>query len=144
MKLPSIQEIGREFFRLCFRFPLVVIDALVGTAAALVLIDYQGPSQSSVFINILMSAGLGFPLLLGLALIAEKRKWSKTASLAIQTAGITLLILYGCSVPSFLENAPAEHLVRFFLLLFGLALFVSVAPFARSHEQNGFWQFNKK
>ncbi|NLP10115.1 DUF4153 domain-containing protein [bacterium] len=143
MKLPSMQEIGREFFRLCSRFPLVVINALVGTAAALVLIDHQGPSQPTVFVNILLAAGLGFPLLLGLALIAEKRKWSKPASLAVQAAGIILLILYGCSVPSFLENAPAEHLVRFFLLLFGLALFVSVAPFARSQEQNGFWHYNK-
>jgi len=143
MKLPSIQEIGREFIRLCSRFPLVMIDALLGTAAALILIDHTGPSQPTVFINILMSAGLGFPLLLGLALIAEKRKWSRTTALAVQAAGIVLLILYGCSVPSFLENAPAEHLARFFLLLFGLALFVLAAPFARTQEQKGLWQFSQ-
>ncbi len=143
MKLPSIQEMGREFIRLCSRFPLVVIDALLGTAAALILIEHSGPSQPSVFINTLMAAGLGFPLLLGLALAAEKRKWSKPTALAVQAAGIVLLILYGCSVPSFLENTPAVHLVRFFLLLFGLALFVLMAPFARTQEQNGLWQFTQ-
>ncbi len=143
MKLPSLQEMGREFVRLFSRFPLVVIDALVGTCAALILIEQQGPQQPTVFVNILMAAGLGFPLLLSLALVAEKRNWSKYVAMTVQAVGVILLIAYGCTIPSFLDNAPSVHLMRFFLLLFGMALFVVVAPFARSREQNGQWHFTQ-
>lgn len=143
MKLPSLQEMGREFVRLCSRFPLVVIDALVGTCAALILIEQQGPQQPTVFINILMAAGLGFPLLLSLALVAEKRNWSKSIALTVQAVAVLLLIAYGCTIPSFLDHAPAVHLMRFFLLLLGLALLVVALPFVRSQEQNGQWQFTR-
>ncbi|HQG46798.1 MAG TPA: hypothetical protein PLG50_14155, partial [bacterium] len=76
MKLPSLRQISQDIQSICLRFPLVLIDVLVGTIVALLLAEQEAPDRPTVLVNILMACTLGFPLVLGLAVAAEKHRWS--------------------------------------------------------------------
>jgi hypothetical protein len=143
MKLPSVQKILQDTIRTFLRFPLVLINAALGTIAAVILIDHEGPAQATVLFNILLAAILGIPLLTGFALFAEKKKWSKGMAIGLQITGLLILVGYGYSVPSDLLNAPAIHVIRMILIAVALHLFVTFAPFSGTGEINGFWHYNK-
>ena len=81
MKLPSVQQILHTSTRTLFRFPAVLLAAVVGTAAALVLADHEGPPNPTVLFNILLAAILGIPYLSAVTLTAEKKKWGRPAFL---------------------------------------------------------------
>jgi hypothetical protein len=143
MKLPSVQQILQDAIRTFLRFPFVLINAALGTIAAVILIDHEGPSQATVLFNILLAAILGIPLLTGLALFAEKKKWGRGLAIALQIVGIALLVGYAYTVPSDLADAPAIHVIRMIMIAVALHLFVAFAPFSQSGEINGFWHYNK-
>ena len=143
MKLPSFQQVLRESGRTFRRFPFVILSAVVATAAALILVDYEGKPGPTILYNILLASALGIPLLIAIALVAEKRKWGRGISAAVQLAGILLLVAYGTTVPTDLFNAPAIHLFRFMMLGVALLFLVAFAPFGGRGEVNGFWFFNK-
>ena len=143
MKLPSIQQVFQESARTFQRFPIVLIDAALGTLAALILVDHEPPAQATMWFNLLFASILGLPLLLALALGAEKRRWGKTKTFALQGLGVVLLVIYAFTVPTHLMNAPAIHLLRLLILVVGLIFFLAIFPFAWPGEVNGFWQYNK-
>jgi len=143
MKLPSIQQIAAGAGQSFVRFPLVLINALCGTVAAILLIDYEGPAGASFLFQVMFAAILGIPLLFGLEQIAEKRKWNMWPSLGVQLLGILLLLLYSTTVPTHIPHAPGFHTLRLLILIIGLFFFVSTAPFWGKNELNGFWPYNK-
>ena len=144
MKLPSLRQAAQEAGSSFVRFPSVIVSAVVGTASALILIDYEGPSGPTIFFNMLLACILGIPLLTALILLAERRHWRPPNVLLVQAAGILLLIGYAFTVPSDLTNAPDDTIIRFFILAAGLHLFAAAAPYARKGEMNGFWHYNKE
>ncbi|MBF8296049.1 MAG: hypothetical protein HW389_2594 [Bacteroidetes bacterium] len=143
MKLPSFDQIFRGAIETLFRFPLVLCSAVAGTVSALILVDHEGPESPTVLFKILFASILGVSFLLGLALFAEKKSWSRSRSLGIQLAGVALLVGYAFTVPSVLASGPAFHIERLLVLSVATLMFVSVAPFLNSGEQNGFWHYNK-
>ncbi len=106
MKLPSIQQAVQDSGRTFLRFPLVLIAAAAGTVCALILVDYEGPHAATILFNILWAAILGIPLLTGVRLAAEKKKWTGTIRYAADSVALILLIGYAFSVPSNLADAP--------------------------------------
>ena len=52
MKLPSVEEILRSAGRTFARFPFVILTAAVGTGAALLIVDYEGPPVPSPMFRI--------------------------------------------------------------------------------------------
>ncbi|HEX7572539.1 MAG TPA: DUF4153 domain-containing protein, partial [Bacteroidota bacterium] len=143
MKLPSIRESFHDARATLLRFPLVILDAAVGTLAALILVDYEGPPAPTILFKILLAAILGIPLLSALALLAEKKEWRSSKAMCIQAIGLLFLAGYALSVPSDLAEAPANTIIQFFLIASGLHLFVATAPFTARGELNGFWHYNK-
>lgn len=143
MKIFSLHQIAAGAGQSLQRFPLVLINALCGTVAAIVLIDYEGPAGASFLFQVMFAAILGIPFLFGLEQMAEKGKWKTGPSLGMQLLGILLLLLYALTVPGYFPNAPGLHIVRLLILTAGLIFFVSVAPFQGKNELNGFWQYNK-
>jgi hypothetical protein len=143
MKLPSIQQMFLEASKAAGRFPFVLLCALAVVSAALILIDSEPFRSSSTAYPILLSAMIGIPLLLALALCAEKRRRSSGFSLGIQLLGVLLLVGYGFSVPTALPQSPASHFIRFGLLLAGSVLLTMILPYLKKGEMNGFWQYNK-
>lgn len=143
MKLPSIRQALEDGWTTLRRFPFVLCIAALGTVAALILVDHEGPAQPTLLFNILLACILGIPLLISLTLLAEKRRLGKPASLGIQVAGVLLLFGYAATVPTDLTNAPLITLFRFFALATALHLFAAIAPFITGGEENGFWHYNK-
>jgi hypothetical protein len=143
MKLPSFQQVLQDAVRTFRRFPFVLINAALGTICVVILVDHEGPAQATVLFNILLATILGIPLLTGLALLSEKKKLGKGMAIALQAAGIVLLVAYGYSVPSDLGEAPAIHILRQLLIAVALHLFVAFAPYYGPGEVNGFWHYNK-
>lgn len=143
MKLPSWGQALGDARSTFLRFPVVMIDAAVGTAAAIVLIDYEGPAGPTILFRILLSTILGIPLLCALVLLAEKRGLKASLSRGLQGLGVLSLALYAFTVPLDLASAPAYTMLRFLLLASALHLLVAVIPFERRGELNGFWHYNE-
>jgi hypothetical protein len=143
MKLPSFRQAYQEALTTARRFPVVLVDATLGTIAALILIDHEGPAQPTILFNILLAGILGSSLLTALALTAERRGLKRPARLGLQAIGIILLAGYGLTVPTDLTHAPQVTLFRFFILAAALHMLVSAAPHAGKGDTNGFWQYNR-
>jgi hypothetical protein len=143
VKLPSITQAVADARRTFVRFPLVLLAAIVGTACALILIDYEGPPGPTFLFQVVFAAILGFPLLTGLAITAEKRKWSKSVSLGAQLTGVVLAAVYSLSVPQELTGAPNIHIIRLVMLTAGWVLFAFAVPYLRHENELGYWNYCK-
>ena len=143
MKLPSMIQVLHDARSTFLRFPIVICDAILGTTAALLLVDFEGPSQPTVLFPILFASILGIPLFIALQLIAVKRRWTTSLSVVIHCIGLLLLVAYGFITPQDYPNAPGFYLFQFFMLAAAFNLFVSVAPFYGRGELNAFWYYNK-
>jgi len=143
VKLPSISQAVADARRTFVRFPFVVLDAIVGTGCALILIDYEGPPGPTFLFQIVFAAVFGFALLTGLAITAEKRKWSTSVSLGAQLAGVVLAAVYSLSVPQEMTGAPNIHIIRLVMLTAGWVLFAFAVPFLRHENELGYWNFCK-
>jgi hypothetical protein len=143
MKLPSITQALAGARRAFARFPFVLLDAIVGTISALILIDFEGPPTPTFLFQVLFAAVLGLPLLTGLALTSEKRKWSRPLSVAVQVGGVVLMGLYALTVPQDLVGAPNIHAFRLVMLTIALVLFAFAVPYLRHESERGYWNFCK-
>ena len=143
MRLPSIGQLLHSARATFLRFPIVLCDAVIGTAAALLLVDYEGAAQPTILFPILFASILGLPLFISLLLLAEHKMWKSPVTFGIHIIGLLLLVGYGLVIPQDYLNAPGFHLVRFLVLAAALHLLVSVAPFYERGELNGFWHYNK-
>jgi hypothetical protein len=143
LKLPSITQAVTDARRTFVRFPFVVLAAVLGTLCVLIVIDYEGPSGPTFLFQVIFGAVFGFPLLAGLAIAAEKMKWSKSTALGAQVAGVVLAALYSLSVPQELTNAPNIHIIRLLMLTTGWALFAFTFPYVSHGNELGYWNYCK-
>lgn len=143
MKLPSISQAAADARNTIFRFPIVLLDAIIGTVCALVLIDYNGSSGPTVLNQIVFGSILGFPLLTGLALTTEKWKLNRLVSMGIQFVGVVFVVIYSTTVPQDLSSVPAIHIIRLLMLTLGTILFAFSVPFLRNENELGYWNFCK-
>lgn len=145
MKLLSLSALVEETRRTLARFTVVLVVAIVGTAAAIILAESpEEPSPwQDMLIRILMSASLGISLLIAFKVAAEKQRWSDRISLATQLGGIFLLAGYYATLPPIMTTAVEVHFFRFALFLLGAHLLVAVLPFTARGEASAFWEYNK-
>ena len=143
MRLPSLRGALAEGRKTLARFPLVIADAILGTAIALILVDVEGPPRPTVLFPLLLASIAGIPLLFLCALVAEKLRLTGWRQAGVHAAGVFLLACYALTVPANLPDAPALTLIRFACVCVALHLLVAWAPFARRDETTGFWQFNR-
>jgi len=138
MRLPSIEQLGREGLRSASRFPLVLISATIAACAASLLPDSS--IDHDALTGILYVASLGIPLFLAIGLVAERREGSRGAVWIARVVAIGLLVaLY---VGRLSWSQPVE-LLRYVQLSLAAHLLVAVAPYAVVREWNGFWQYNR-
>lgn len=143
MKLPSIAQIWAEYNRTFRRFPLTLISAVIGTVAAIVLVEHEELSESSILYNILLSTILALPLMTALKLAAERESSNSGRGWILRAIGVALLVTYAFTIPTDLPRAPLFHLFRFFAFGIGCCLLFSFLPFRHKGQGNGFWQFNR-
>ena len=143
MRLPSITDAVEDALTTFVRFPFVIINAAFGTVAALILVDYEGPPGPTFLMQVLFGAVLGIPLLIGVDLMAQKRRWALLVVLGARIVAVILIAAYAMTVPQDLTGAPDIHLIRLLILAAALHLFVAVAPYMEKGQVNGFWHYNK-
>lgn len=143
MKLPSAKQLLEHSSATLKRFPFVIADAIIGTAAAIWLIEIQ-PDHGHEWLNsILLASLLGLPFLTTITVVLERQGLSTAGKAAVNLGAILLLALYAFLLPRDVFSAPEIHLVRFALLSIGLHFLAAFAPFTAKDELNGFWQYNK-
>ncbi len=143
MKLPSISQALASTLRTYLRFPLIILVAEIGTARLVAVIDLEDSVEPSVLYPIIFAAVFAFPLLTGLAILAERRNWSKATSIIAQAGGVVLATIYSLTVPHDLPHAPEFHTLRLVALASGWALFAFSVPFAGHLNEQGYWNYAK-
>ena len=138
MRFPSLKLLYSEARKTFFRFPFALVAALTAVVTGILAID--DTSRQGVFVNGLLTGQLGIPLLFALAVYSEKKAWATTRAVVIQLIGITCLAGYYFTLPAWLTPTATA---RFVQLNAAAHLFVAFVPYIRSHESNGFWQYNR-
>ena len=141
MKLPSVTHIFAEAWNAFVRFPLVIVNAVIGTVCALILIEFEGTPGPTILFPMLFGTLFGLPLLTGLALLTERWKWRTSMSIAVHSAGVAAIILYAVSVPMDLTDAPAFNVLRMLLFSAGALLFGISVPFLKDRNDDALWNF---
>lgn len=130
----TLVDAGQSFRR----FPLVLLSAAVATGSSLYQIETS--FDGGTVVRILQAAVFGIPFLLALSLAIEKQVVQKRLRLLLQVFGTLVPVFYFLFIP---EDIPYSHSIRFVVLLVGMHLLISVAPFFRGNPGQALWQFNK-
>ncbi len=145
MKLPSIDLLLRQAKETLFRFPLVLLSALIGAYSMMRVIGFSRDYymlHSQAWFNIVMTCSLGIPLFLAFALYSEKRGHSTAKKLLLQAAPLVILLVFYFSLS---KEDNYTDIGRYFLYLTAFHLFVSFSPFVTGDkDQIRFWDFNQK
>ncbi len=143
MKLPSLSELLQTSLAAYYRFPFTLINAAVGTVAALILADHTTPFQENPLNNVVAATLPGISLLTTIVLFCERRKWSFGTKLTAQIAGALLLAAYAMTLPHDIFASTFDHGIRLVFLMAGFHFLSAAAPFMGFAGTNGFWQYNK-
>jgi hypothetical protein len=135
VRLPSIQLVITEARAIAVRFPFVMFAALAATVFGVLIVDDDLLWQRWFF-----PATLGIPLLLALALFAERRTWDQMRRALLGLGGLLVLLAFALLWPRWSE---AVAFTRWFQLSVAFHLLVAFLPFVGYDEVNGFWQYNK-
>lgn len=144
-KLTSIRQLAHSAALAFKRFPLSLSAVIAGTVMGIYLVHLNTHGQNETvetLSKLLMCCYLGLTLFLSLQLLSETKKLSRNQNVLLQTGGIILLIIYYFSLGSF-KDIGAKEIVRFALYAISLHLLVAYAPFIKTGNANGFWQYNK-
>ncbi len=142
MKIPSLSFIIQAFIYVSRRFPFSMIAAVVGTVAAIALIE-EPTDPDDYLPKLLMTSALGLSLFLSATLLSEKRglkDWKKWMPVAVAAVA---LVLYYLSLDFPDGDNLIPTLMRFFALILASHLLVSIVAFTDSSPVEDFWEFNK-
>jgi hypothetical protein len=137
MRFPSVTALTERAWLVALRFPWTLAAAALAAAAACLAVD----EKTDHWGRIAMTLMLAVPLSAGITLAGERRGWSRGATVALQLAGIALLVLFYAGWPG-----PREQweMLRYLQLSAALHLLVAVLPFFRGAETTAFWEYNRQ
>ncbi len=141
-RFPSYDQIIHSAAETFKRFPFTMLCAWFGMVVAILMIDDHNSIHIPLLTRLLMTAGLGLPLLMTLAAFAERLKWPQLHSRLLQAGGVVLLVLYYFSLPADVTE-PMAPAIRFALLGIGLLFMAAFLPFLQKGATDAFWQYNK-
>lgn len=133
-----VQELWHNLVATTRRFPFAVLDAAAVTVLALSL--YSSDVKSAVMEELLLTAILGFPLLMSSTLFAERSSWPERQQRLFPFS--VLPVLAFCYFFLQLDQGEAVA-IRFAALAAGFVALLSFAPYTRKGSINAFWRYNK-
>ncbi|PIS47020.1 MAG: hypothetical protein COT17_05555 [Elusimicrobia bacterium CG08_land_8_20_14_0_20_51_18] len=139
MNFPAVQYALKGFFQTFSRFPAALAMAGLSCVTAWVMVDLPHPIV--VWTELLLSLQLGIALFYSLALANERGSFPKVFRPAY--AFLAGLVFVGVFFYFLSGKSDFDYKDRYIHWLFMTLLFISFAPYLRSGETNGFWQFNK-
>jgi hypothetical protein len=146
VKLPSINTIVGGAIATLKRFPMSMLCAFVATGMLIYLTHNEFRDHDLPYFytmgKMLMCCELGLCLFLAFALVSEARQHSFLQKALWQCVALVLITVYFFTLGD-LEKMDMIRMVRFFLYVITVHLFVAFAPFVGNGHINGFWQYNK-
>jgi hypothetical protein len=145
MRLPSVRVMMVAARQTIARFPFSIGFAVVGSLAALIVVDRDIKADDPWFVlnNVFVASTLGIALCAAGVFAAERTGSGRGRTLAIQALLAVLVVGYGFTLPTDIYSPPHLFGIRHWLLLLAVHLLVAFAPFTRRGETQAFWQFNK-
>jgi hypothetical protein len=142
MKIPSLKYVTLKASNTLFRFPFTISVAIIGTIAALYVVDFNYTEfrDYTNWYHLIMTCVIGIPLFISLTVFSERLEVTKFTKFLIRSAGFIFLFLYYITLPHFMLE---KHYIRMFLYLLLFHLLVSFSAFIGFRNQHAFWQFNK-
>ncbi len=125
------------------RFPLSLFSAFAGTIIGIIIIHRDEPS---LYLTILLTLTLAFPLFTSIVLVCEKKLLSFRKKAFINVSAVVFLILYYVWLPDSIINSENIFIIRHILWSVGFFLLITFAPFLAVRKEgaiNAFWQYNK-
>jgi hypothetical protein len=145
MKIPSINYLFAQARTAATRYPLTLISALIGVTIGIYLVEYESVTPNIFpLINVMLCSAIGIPLFFCIEVFTDKNNYNKRFRLFFNLGGIILLGLLFLTLPTSEQtfNTSVPY-VRYAIYNLAIHLLVSFAPFIKSKEINGFWQYNK-
>ena len=143
MNLPSVQLLVSSLLHITKRFPFVILSALTGTVAGIMLFQYRGDYQTETLSKIMMVSSLGLPLFFAVYIFCERTLAKSSFKFIALLSALFVLVQFYFSI-SGLNTNEGPIFYRFFFWSAGLHLLVAFSAFFVEDELNGFWQFNKQ
>lgn len=127
------------------RFPLVFLDAYVGTTIAVLIAHWELEPMIGVWQwQLLLTFILGFPWLLAATLFLENVRWQKQKKIMAHVVIPILLSVHFLTLQYFAQNSlliETKYLYIFALLTFTGVMAVFCAPFARAASVRDYWEY---
>jgi hypothetical protein len=145
MKLPSINYLFAQAKTGAIRYPLTLIFSLIGVSISIYLVEYESVTPNIFpFINVMLCAAMAIPLFFCIEVFTDKNNYNKRYRILFNVVGIVLLGLLYLTFPTSEQtfNTSVPY-IRYAIYNLAIHLLVSFAPFIKSKEINGFWQYNK-
>ena len=142
IRIPSFSTFTNDLPNTISKYKLVTLFAF---AKAILFIWYiETPTKNEILRNdltrLLYISFLAVPLAIAITLSAKRQSWKKNVTFMIWIATGALVAIYYFSIK---QKPDQTDYYRFMILFAGAHLLVSYAPFMRTNELNGFWQFNR-
>lgn len=143
--IPSFSKILEVGLKTYYRFPFVIISAIIGTGATILSIELSDSflKDNSWIIKTIFIGWLGISLFTAIDTFAESRSWNTLHKYLGRLIGVFLLLIYFMLAGDRFIEGPAEFYYRFTLFVLASHLLVAVAPFLSKGNIDQFWEYNK-
>lgn len=145
MKFLSIRYLYNNAKDSFLKYPLVVLSAFVAVVLSLVLVEYDDEITNKLpCINALLTFSLGVPLFFCISVFKCKNHLSANYLYGIYLLGFLFLGIIYVSFPATdtTHNTSIPY-IRYGVFNVIIHLLVSFAPYLKTKELNGFWNYNK-
>lgn len=145
MKLPSIEYLYSTAKNAFIRFPLSLTSSFIAVVVGIYLLENEKEIINIFpYLNIILSAALGIPLLFCTEVFSKKYNLNTTNRIIANTVGVIVLALLYLTLPnSELTANTSLPYIRYAIYNITIHLLVSFIPFIQSKGVNGFWQYNR-
>ncbi len=145
IKLPSLNYLFKQAKDSLIRFPFTIVVSFFAACLGIYLIEY-GKEINNYFpyLNTLLCMSIGIPLFFCVAIIAEKKRFTKKQYLLFNLLATFLLIIIYFTFPdSQSTHNTSLPYIKYAIYNITAHLFVSFVPFAFTTQLNAFWHYNR-
>ncbi|MDO3693854.1 DUF4153 domain-containing protein [Wenyingzhuangia sp. chi5] len=145
MKFLSLKYLLTNAKSSFLRFPLVILSSFIAVVISIILVEYDDEIINKLpYINTLLTFYLGVPLFFCIRIFNKKNNLSTKQQNLLQISGLVLLGIIYISLPSIesTHNTSVPY-IRYGVYNVIVHLLVSFAPYIKTKELNGFWNYNK-
>lgn len=142
MKISSLQTLIGKAMHTFLRFPFALLFSVCAASILIYFIhgNVNPEGKEHYLFNLLLTCFLGMLSFIALPVYAERMNWNMRTRMGLSSLTLALLALFYFYLPNYFA---AQSTLRFALYSLALHFLISVLPFLRKNEINGFWQYNK-